>query len=113
MQLNTYQELAKETAIYQEKIASQDGRLSYTALGLCGEAGEYADKIKKLFRDKGGVLDEVTRIALIEELGDCLWYIALCAKELDVDLDTVAIRNHQKLNDRKERNKLHGSGDQR
>jgi NTP pyrophosphatase (non-canonical NTP hydrolase) len=100
---NEYQQFAKTTAIYPPESA-----LSYTALGLSSEAGEVAGKIKKYIRD--GVKDDD---AIIDELGDVLWYLAVLAEELDVDLSIVAQRNTEKLIDRRDRNKLSGSGDKR
>mgnify|MGYP002629502421 CR=1 FL=1 len=100
---NEYQQFAKTTAIYPPEEA-----LTYTALGLASEAGEVAGKIKKYIRD--GVKDDD---AIIDELGDVLWYLAVLAEELDVDLSIVAQRNTEKLIDRRDRNKLSGSGDKR
>ena len=87
--------------------------LAYPALGLCGEAGEYADKLKKIMRDKGGVISSEDRISMLKELGDVLWYITACAYELDSSLDKVADMNVEKLLDRNKRNVLHGEGDNR
>lgn len=109
MKLNEYQEKAKETAIYP----AQGQNYSYPALGLVGEAGEVAEKIKKVIRDKDGVLDANDKLEISKELGDVLWYIAILASEMGVTLDTVATTNLEKLQSRKERNKLSGSGDNR
>ncbi len=105
MNFSQYQKLAMETAVYprNEKTA-----LTYTALGLASEAGEYAGKVKKLLRDA-----EWNRAAASAELGDCLWYIAACADALGIDLQTVAQDNINKLKDRKARNVIGGSGDDR
>ena len=109
MSVNEYQTKAIDTAIYPSK-----GRnLSYPALGLTGEAGEVADKIKKLFRDKQGVLSEEDRKEIAKELGDTLWYIAAMAYELAYDLDDIAQMNLDKLDDRKERGVISGDGDNR
>ena len=82
-------------------------------LGLVGEAGETADKIKKILRDKDGVVSEEDRELIIKELGDTLWYIAAISRYLEVSLSEVANGNITKLEDRYQRNKLHGEGDKR
>jgi len=105
MEMNEYQDAAQETAIYPKSHG-----LEYTALGLAGEAGEYANKVSKVLRDGGGAFD---RSAFIDELGDVLWFLALAAVEVDTTLDWVARRNINKLADRKDRDKLGGSGDER
>lgn len=98
-----YQDRTGETAIYPKETP-----LQYLALGLTGEAGEVAEKIKKKERD--GNLDEDD---LAKELGDVMWYIAQLAEELDRDLGEIAQQNVEKLEDRKERNRISGSGDNR
>jgi len=109
MTLNEYQEHALETAVYPEKY-----KVVYPALGLAGEAGETADKIKKVLRgDDGGVLTDEKRQAVAMEIGDVLWYCATLAHDLGYDLDTIAKMNYAKLKSRKERGKLSGSGDNR
>lgn len=82
-------------------------------LGLVGESGEFADKIKKILRDKDAKLSEADRQELAKELGDVLWYIALLAKYLDTPLDQVATENIAKLAKRKATGSLGGSGDNR
>ncbi len=88
-------------------------RLSYTALGLAGEAGEFANKIKKLFRDNEGSLDEDNRVELALELGGALWYVAANAKELGYTLSEIAEMNRVQLASRKNSGTIHGSGDNR
>ena len=82
-------------------------------LGLVGEAGETADKIKKLLRDKDGIISLEDRDLVIKELGDTLWYIASIARYLEVPLSKVAEGNIDKLESRLQRNKIHGEGDKR
>ena len=82
-------------------------------LGLVGEAGETADKVKKIIRDKDGVLSDEDRDALVKELGDTLWYLATLARYLNVPLSEVAKTYVDKLESRYQRNKLHGEGDER
>ena len=102
MYLSQYQAQAKETAIYPK-----DKALEYLALGLVGEAGEVANKIKKVIRD--GTSPNNVR----DELGDVLWYLAMLSTEIGYSLDTIADKNLWKLANRKERNVLGGSGDNR
>ncbi|MFN6965250.1 MAG: nucleoside triphosphate pyrophosphohydrolase family protein [Pyrinomonadaceae bacterium] len=71
--------------------------LTYAALGLAGEAGETANKVKKILRDAGGVISEERLQQIKDELGDVLWYVAACARELDVTLEDVARHNVEKL----------------
>ena len=85
----------------------------YPTLGLVNEAGEVAGKIKKIFRDKDGVIGEAEKEALKAELGDVLWYIAQVCSELNLSLDEVAEANIAKLLDRKARGKIQGDGDNR
>ena len=109
MDFNTYQKTIRKTAIYPH----QGDNLAYPALGLTGEAGEVADKVKKLIRDAGGVLSGDRREEMIKELGDVLWYLAALATELKVDLDEVAQKNITKVIDRKSRGVTSGEGDNR
>lgn len=88
----------------------------YPTLGLTGEAGEVSEKIKKLIRGGGGFdapISPETREEIIKELGDVLWYINACAHEVNATLEEVATTNLDKLFDRKDRNQLHGEGDNR
>ena len=101
-----YQEACNETAIYPK-----DCGVVYTLFGLGNEAGEMQGKYKKFLRD--GTDWEVVRQDLIKELGDVLWYCAQAATELDISLSTVMERNIHKLQGRKDRGTLGGSGDNR
>jgi len=85
----------------------------YPTLGLVNEAGEVAGKIKKIFRDKDGVIGEAEKEALKAELGDVLWYIAQVCSELNLSMDEVAEANIAKLLDRQARGKIQGDGDNR
>jgi NTP pyrophosphatase (non-canonical NTP hydrolase) len=109
MDLSDYQRRSRATAVYPDAGAN----LTYPALGLCGEAGEVAEKVKKAIRDDGGVLTDERRDALAGELGDVLWYVAQLATEAGLDLDVVAAGNLVKLRSRQERSVLSGSGDTR
>lgn len=85
----------------------------YPTLGLAGEAGEVAEKVKKVLRDNGGQFDAEAVAAIQKELGDVLWYVARLAAELDLDLADIAAANLAKLASRQDRGVLHGSGDER
>lgn len=103
MNMEYYQKEAARTAIYKPEHS-----VLYPALGLAGEAGEVADKVKKILRD-----DKFDRDAIAKEIGDVLWYIAALCRDLNVDMAQVAHDNLAKLRDRQERGKLQGSGDNR
>jgi NTP pyrophosphatase (non-canonical NTP hydrolase) len=103
-----YQRESKQTAVFPE-----DQALHYLALGLSGEAGEVADKVKKTIRDNNGELDGVQMLALAKELGDVLWYLSQFANYLGYPLSEVAQMNRDKLTKRQQENKLGGSGDER
>jgi NTP pyrophosphatase (non-canonical NTP hydrolase) len=109
MDLNEYQKKSRRTAKYPDIGHS----VIYPTLGLNSEAGEVAGKIKKIFRDKGGVIGDAERDALRSELGDVLWYVAQVCTELDLSLDDVAQANIDKLSSRLERGKIGGEGDNR
>lgn len=90
-----------------------DHPIVYPTLGLANEAGEVAGKIKKIFRDKGGVISDDDRAALKYELGDVLWYLTQICTELDLSLEEVAAANIEKLFSRLERGQIRGDGDHR
>jgi NTP pyrophosphatase (non-canonical NTP hydrolase) len=85
----------------------------YPTLGLTNETGELAGKIKKIFRDKEGVIGPQDREDLKKELGDILWYLTQICTELDLTLEEVAEANIEKLFSRLERGKIGGDGDER
>ena len=102
-----YQQKAAETAIFPKEKA-----LEYLTLGLTGEAGEIANKVKKLIRDgadREGYHEKLNQIGY--ELGDVMWYCAMLAKEVDMNLGRIMEDNLDKLADRKARNRLQGDGD--
>src|SRR5512140_3820897 len=109
MELNEYQTKSRKTASYP----AIGHPVIYPTLGLANEAGEVAGKVKKIFRDKGGVIGEAERQALKGELGDVLWYIAQVCTELGLSLNEVAEHNIEKLYSRLERGKIGGEGDNR
>jgi len=110
-QMNTfdeYQQRANATAIYPDSA-----KLTYPVLGLNGEAGEVAEKVKKMVRDDNNEMTEDKRTELAKEVGDVLWYIAAICRDIEVSLEDVAQLNITKLESRKKRGVLHGSGDNR
>ena len=109
MTFQEYQDEARKTAIYPNK----DNNFIYPTLGLAGEAGEVAEKIKKVIRDGNGIVSEEKKVEITKELGDVLWYIANLSKEIGVSLEEVANKNLEKLQSRQQRGELHGSGDNR
>ncbi len=108
MDLSEYQQESRTTAIYP-----REHTITYPILGLAGEAGELANKWKKVLRDDKGSLSHEKRDAIADELGDVLWYIAQVASDLNASLDEIAQLNLDKLRSRKERGVLGGSGDKR
>jgi len=103
---NDYQEFTSTTRVYKDKII-------YPALGLSGEAGEVAEKIKKLLRDHDGNITPEYAAEVAKEIGDVLWYCAALSADIGYSLGDIAEINVQKLTKRKEENKIHGSGDNR
>lgn len=108
MLLNSYQELANETAIYPQTMA-----IIYPTLGLTGEAGEVSDKVKKVLRDQDGEFQDEKKLEIAKELGDVLWYVSTLARDLGYTLEEVARMNIDKLKSRQQRGMLGGSGDNR
>ena len=109
MNFETYQINARKTAIYP----SLGSNYIYPTLGLVGESGEVAEKVKKVIRDKNGVFDEETLIGLRKELGDVLWYVSNICSELNFSLEDIALENLNKLEKRSLEGKIKGSGDNR
>ena len=103
MGLNDYQKAASKTAIYKAEHS-----ILYPALGLAGEAGEVANKVKKMLRD-----NTFDRNEIAAEIGDVLWYIAALSRDLNIDMHDLAMNNLEKLYGRKARGTLKGSGDKR
>lgn len=111
--LNDYQEAAKEFDLFRRTGDYNTVAFIEKVLGLVGEAGETADKVKKILRDKEGMISEGDKREVVKELGDVLWYVAMIAEYLEVPLKEVAETNIEKLRSRKQRNLLHGAGDNR
>ena len=110
MDFDEYQSKAGETAIFPDEMPdSVDTGTVYCALGLVGEAGEVAEKVKKAVRE-----DDPEYLEDLEaEIGDVLWYLSQLAEQLEIDFGDVADRNIAKLQDRQERDVLTGEGDDR
>ena len=109
MEFDEYQRKAGKTALYPDLGSN----FVYPTLGLAGEAGEISNKVKKIIRDKGSVVDDVTRHDIKDELGDVLWYVAQVATEFKLSLEEIAGSNIEKLASRAQRNRIQGSGDKR
>ena len=113
MDFDEYQEKAKKYDFFEATGELRQPGFLEKVLGLAGEAGETADKFKKILRDKDGLISEEDRTAIIKELGDTLWYIAAIARYLDMPLSEVASTNLDKLESRTQRGTMHGEGDER
>ena len=109
MDFKTYQKKARLTAQYP----NIDSNYIYPTLGLVGEAGEVAEKVKKVIRDKKGIFDEESKKGIKKELGDVLWYLSNICTEFDFNLEDVALQNLEKLRLRALNGKISGSGDDR
>ena len=108
MHLNEYQKQAKKTFLMDEK---SDLGLYYLTMGLTGEAGEVANKVKKVLRNDYTL--EEAREKIRDELGDVLWYVAVLSSAIGYSLGTVAQHNLVKLEYQHKNNKIHGDGDDR
>ncbi len=108
MTLNEYQEGARRTAIYPA-----ESKIIYPTLGLTGEAGEVADKVKKVIRDNNGEFSDEKKKQIALELGDVMWYAASLSHDLGYTLEEICQMNLDKLASRMQRNQIHGSGDER
>jgi len=125
LNFNNYQEQALTTAMYptpfltsefeDNKDLTVNNQIGYVypTLGLVGEAGEVAEKVKKLIRDFGGIINPEQALELKKELGDILWYLAVLAHEFGLTLEDIAKLNLEKLASRKERGVITGNGDNR
>ena len=107
-QMNDYQRAAASTAIYKQEHA-----VIYPALGLAAEAGEVANKIKKLIRDGPDKRPLTWREDISYEIGDVLWYCSELADNINYTLGMIAAQNLSKLQKRKDKGTLGGSGDTR
>ena len=109
MDFKTYQKNARLTAQYP----NLGSNYIYPTLGLVGEAGEVAEKVKKVIRDKKGIFDEESKKSLKKELGDVLWYLSNISTEFNFSLEDIALQNLEKLKLRAAKGNISGSGDDR
>jgi NTP pyrophosphatase (non-canonical NTP hydrolase) len=108
MEVKEYQQRALVTAVYPE-----DRRIIYPVLGLNGEAGEVAEKVKKVIRDKNGYYSHEDIREILKEVGDVLWYCNALCRDLGLTLEDAMKLNLEKLESRKARNMINGNGDNR
>lgn len=109
MTFDEYQKESRKTAKYPDI----GNNFVYPTLGLAGESGEVAEKIKKVWRDNNCQINEVEKREVTKELGDVMWYLSQLATELNLSLENIALFNLQKINLRKQNNKIKGTGDNR
>jgi len=105
---NDYQKWTRTTAVYPK-----NKELEYLLLGLCSETGEICGKVKKIIRDKGSIFSKEDKIGIGDEISDVLWYIARLADHFECKLVDILEQNIEKLESRKKRGKISGSGDKR
>ena len=110
MTFDEYQERALTTAIFNDHGLND---LMHWVLGINGEAGEIAEKLKKIIRDKNGEVSEDDKTEILKEIGDVLWYLAVLTNHLESSFKEVAESNLAKLADRKKRDMIKGQGDNR
>ena len=119
MDFAQYEKEARLTAVYpgSEPSGTKEQNditgVYYCALGASGEAGEIANKVKKLIRDDGGTLNLEKCKAISFEIGDALWYLSNLSQEIGFSLEQIAEENISKLASRKQRGEIHGQGDNR
>lgn len=113
MTFDEYQKQAITTDTYSATNDVLSIAFINKVLGLVGESGEVAEKVKKLQRNNNGVMSEDDRKELLKELGDVLWYLSAITYYLGGSLDDVAQKNLDKLFDRKKRDVIKSSGDNR
>lgn len=103
-----YDDLVRVSKIYPKNRV-----IEYPVLGMCGETGEVAEKVKKVIRDNHNKYDAATKQNILKELGDVLWYLVAAAQDLGYTFDDVIINNMNKVNNRISTNTQHGKGDNR
>ncbi|KKN88888.1 hypothetical protein LCGC14_0244950 [marine sediment metagenome] len=124
VKLREYAEMVHGAAIYRDGVealldsSSREDiakmlKIFYAATGLAGEAGEVANKVKKILRDNGGIVDDEIRRKVLGELGGVAWYLNATAEEFDLRIEDVLNYNYDQLMDRQARNVLKGDGDDR
>jgi NTP pyrophosphatase (non-canonical NTP hydrolase) len=109
----TFDEYQKQAQMTVLSSGDELKDIMHWVLGITGESGEIAEKVKKIIRDKDGVFTKDDKTEIAKEIGDVLWYLAILAEQLGASLDQVAVLNLNKLKSRKDRGVLGGSGDNR
>ena len=113
MDFSQYNKESSRVLLYPKLLGGVDISPMYLGMGVCGEAGETVEKIKKVYRDSKGVFDNQAVLEIKKEIGDVLWYLNRLSEELGFTLESAAELNILKLQDRIEREKLKGEGDNR
>ncbi len=122
--LREYAEMVSGAAIYREAVEKTLTNLSpeqleqllkifYATTGLAGEAGEVANKVKKILRDNKGVVDDAVRERVLGELGGVAWYLNATAEEFGLRIEDVLNYNYEQITGRQARGTLQGDGDNR
>ncbi len=111
MDFDEYEKLAAKTAHFDDR--TEEYKLMYLALGVAGEAGEVAEKIKKIMRNDHGVVSKEKREEVQKEIGDVLWYLSQLSRQLGFSFSSAAETNIAKLADRMARNVITSEGDNR
>lgn len=109
MTFKEFQDETQRTAVYPDK----GNNFLYPLIGIMGESGEIAEKIKKIWRDKGNIVNPEDKLEITKEIGDVLWYLSQLSSELGIDFNGVAELNIKKIQSRVERQKINGKGDNR
>ena len=111
MDFNEYEEKASDTAIFNDR--SLEYKLMFLGLGVTGEAGEIAEKIKKIMRNDNGIVSDEKREGIKKEIGDVLWYLSQLSRTLGFSFEEAAQGNIAKIMDRKVRDAIKSEGDDR
>lgn len=111
MDFDEYEKLARRTATFDGK--QKEFELLYLTLGVAGEAGEIAEKVKKILRNDNGVITDEKREEIQREIGDVLWYLSQLSRVFGFKFSDAAKANIKKLKDRQERGVLISAGDYR
>jgi NTP pyrophosphatase (non-canonical NTP hydrolase) len=122
--LREYADMVSGAAVYREAVEKTLADLSredltkllkifYATTGLAGEAGEVANKVKKILRDNGGVVDDNVRERVLGELGGVAWYLNAASEEFGLRIEDVLNYNYEQITGRQARGTIHGDGDNR
>lgn len=111
MDFDEYEKLARRTATFTGK--QKEYQLLYLTLGVAGEAGEIAEKIKKALRNDEGIVSDEKKEELKHEIGDVLWYLSQLSRTLGFNFSEAAEANITKLESRAKRGVIKSFGDNR